>query len=155
MAMKSLFPLSVSLLIGGAAYLALSGSASAITTSNPGLSEMSAMSGQSSLIEDVHRYRRHYRPRGGVYFSFRYGPRYRSRRHGFGHFYDGWWYSYPWWAGAGYYAPRRYYGPPRRHYRRGNAHVRWCRNRYRSYNPRTDQFLGYDGYYHYCNSPYR
>jgi len=38
---------------------------------------------------------------------------------------------------------------------RGTRHVRWCENRYRSYNPATDQFLGYDGHYHYCNSPYR
>ncbi len=56
-----------------------------------------------------------------------------------------------------YYDPRyhnpRYAPPPR--YRRSNAHVRWCLNRYRSYNPRTDQYLGYDGYYHYCRSPYR
>jgi BA14K-like protein len=38
---------------------------------------------------------------------------------------------------------------------RGNRHVRWCDNRYRSYNRATDQFLGFDGQYHYCNSPYR
>ncbi len=36
----------------------------------------------------------------------------------------------------------------------GSAHVRWCLNRYRSYNPRTDTFLGYDGYRHRCRGPY-
>jgi len=54
--------------------------------------------------------------------------------------------------------PPRYgpgYGPPPPRYRRSRAHVNWCLNRYRSYNPRTDQYLGYDGYYHYCRSPYR
>lgn len=51
------------------------------------------------------------------------------------------------------YYDRRYAPPPR--YRRSRSHVNWCLNRYRSYNPRTDQFLGYDGYYHYCRSPYR
>ena len=35
-----------------------------------------------------------------------------------------------------------------------NSHVRWCLNRYRSYNPRTDTFLGYDGYRRRCRSPY-
>jgi hypothetical protein len=30
------------------------------------------------------------------------------------------------------------------------VHVQNCQNRYRSYNPNTDQFLGYDGDYHYC-----
>ena len=37
---------------------------------------------------------------------------------------------------------------------RVDAHVNWCLNRYRSYNPRTDTFRGYDGYDHRCISPY-
>lgn len=37
----------------------------------------------------------------------------------------------------------------------GNRHVTWCLNHYKSYNPATDRFLGYDGIYHRCNSPYR
>jgi uncharacterized protein YcfJ len=32
-----------------------------------------------------------------------------------------------------------------------SSHVARCEDAYRSYNPRTDQFLGYDGRYHYCN----
>lgn len=39
--------------------------------------------------------------------------------------------------------------------RLGSRHVEWCLNRYRSYNPRTNQFLAYDGYYKDCRSPYR
>lgn len=31
-----------------------------------------------------------------------------------------------------------------------DAHVAACEDRYRSYNPRTDMFLGYDGQYHRC-----
>lgn len=30
------------------------------------------------------------------------------------------------------------------------SHVARCEARYRSYNPRTDMFLGYDGQYHRC-----
>ncbi|WP_321505824.1 BA14K family protein [Breoghania sp.] len=45
--------------------------------------------------------------------------------------------------------------PPRAYYRGGRAHVNWCLRRYRSYNPRTDSYLGYDGRYHRCRSPYR
>ncbi|WP_394706316.1 BA14K family protein [Breoghania sp.] len=45
--------------------------------------------------------------------------------------------------------------PPRAHIRARRAHVNWCLRRYRSYNPRTDRFLGYDGRYHRCRSPYR
>jgi hypothetical protein len=36
-----------------------------------------------------------------------------------------------------------------------SAHVQWCLNRYRSYDPSSDTFLGFDGYRHRCNSPYR
>ncbi len=35
-----------------------------------------------------------------------------------------------------------------------NFHVDWCRNQYRSYNPRTDRFVTYEGIYKTCNSPY-
>lgn len=51
---------------------------------------------------------------------------------------------------------RRYPPPPRRgYYRAGRGHVNWCLRRYRSYNPRTDLYKGYDGRYHRCRSPYR
>ena len=36
----------------------------------------------------------------------------------------------------------------------GDAHVQWCMNRYQSYDPRTDTFMGYDQIPHRCNSPY-
>lgn len=36
----------------------------------------------------------------------------------------------------------------------GNAHVAWCAQRYRSYQPYSNTFTGYDGLQHYCNSPY-
>ncbi|MGE3832714.1 MAG: BA14K family protein [Parvibaculaceae bacterium] len=47
-----------------------------------------------------------------------------------------------------YYAPRRY-----RH-RVSDDHVDYCLDRYRSYDVRSDTFMGYDGYRHRCNSPY-
>jgi BA14K-like protein len=34
------------------------------------------------------------------------------------------------------------------------AHVDWCNATYRSYNPATDAFIGYDGYPHRCVAPY-
>ncbi|MGF7161964.1 hypothetical protein FHS85_003607 [Rhodoligotrophos appendicifer] len=93
------------------------------------------------------RYRHHYYPH-------RYGPRYRYARPGFGHYYGGYYYSAPWWLGAGAYAaPQPYYAPPPVVYGGGN-HVQYCMNRYRSYDPRTDTYLGYDGYRHRCVGPY-
>lgn len=85
----------------------------------------------------------------------RHGPRYRSQRPGYRHYHQGYWYRTPWWGfsvgipgiGLGLGV-----GPG---VGIGGNHVAWCQNRYRSYNPSTDQFLGYDGRYRYCNSPYR
>jgi len=82
------------------------------------------------------------------YNSRRYGPRYRAYRPGYGYYYGGYWYRRPWWT---FTVPVPAPAPVPAY---GNAHVRWCLNHYRSYNPRTDMFLGYDGYYHRCRSPY-
>jgi hypothetical protein len=35
-----------------------------------------------------------------------------------------------------------------------SAHYRWCRKRYRSYDARTNTFMGNDGRRHRCDSPY-
>jgi hypothetical protein len=43
------------------------------------------------------------------------------------------------------------YRPPRNVRAR---HVEWCLNRYRSYNPRTNEFLSSSGYYKTCRSPF-
>lgn len=51
-----------------------------------------------------------------------------------------------------YYPPP----PPRVYYDRGwtEAHIEWCLDRYRSYNPATNTFTGYDGFQHECRGPY-
>jgi hypothetical protein len=36
----------------------------------------------------------------------------------------------------------------------GRAHVEYCLDRYRSYDPETNTFMGYDGLRHECVSPY-
>jgi hypothetical protein len=52
-----------------------------------------------------------------------------------------------------HYRPRyerpRYYGGGR------NAHVRWCLNRYRTYDPGTNRYHAGGGIYRACYSPYR
>ena len=44
----------------------------------------------------------------------------------------------------------------RRYYDGGHssAHYRWCHNRYRSYNSRTNTWVAYSGRVKRCNSPY-
>lgn len=76
--------------------------------------------------------RRYWGPGAGVYLGFGFAPYY----YGYGPYYRP-------------YAYRPYYAPT------GSRHVRWCLNRYRSYDPRSNTFLGYDGYRHRCRSPYR
>jgi type IV secretory pathway TrbD component len=75
--------------------------------------------------------------------TVRHRRRYRSDR--YRHRYQGFWYAFPFWL----------YSTPAPSYRYSGNHVQWCLHRYRSYNPRTDMFLGYDGRYHRCRSPYR
>ena len=83
----------------------------------------------------------------------KHGHRSRWRDRDHSHFSDGFWYTAPFWAlgTAALLANRDYYD---RGYNRGDAHVEYCLDRYRSYDVETDSFLGYDGDYHRCNSPY-
>lgn len=63
---------------------------------------------------------------------------------------------------------RRHYGrhwhrPPPRHYRPWGppvravsplrSHIRWCAARYRSYDARSNTFVGFDGRRHRCTGP--
>ena len=85
----------------------------------------------------------------------RYG---RCNRYNYG------WNNNPWpyfaagaalgYAGSYYYNDDYYDDGPYYGYGGGNAHVQWCLSRYRSYDPRTDTYLGYDGYRHRCRAPY-
>jgi hypothetical protein len=89
--------------------------------------------------------RRHY-----GYNRGRHGARYGYRHGNYRHYYGGYWYAFPWWLGAAAVAAPYYYEPEYN----GGDHVQWCLDRYRSYNPRTDTFRGYDGFDHRCISPY-
>src|SRR5262245_34717158 len=50
------------------------------------------------------------------------------------------------------YSDGRYY--PRRYYRAGNGHVRWCYSRYRSYRAWDNTYQPYNGPRRQCYSPY-
>lgn len=69
------------------------------------------------------------------------------------------------WERPRYYRPRHHYNH-RRHYRPRyerpryygggrSAHVRWCMNRYRTYDPYTNRYHAGGGVYRLCYSPYR
>lgn len=134
-------------LIGGALMLSGSAPASALTLPSPAVSAPA----EAGMVEQVHRRDR----RARRYDRRRHGPRYSHRRPGFRHHYGGYWYSSPWWTGPsigfGITIPGATFGLGGG----SSGHVQWCLNRYRSYDPASDTFLGYDGYRHRCNSPYR
>jgi hypothetical protein len=84
-----------------------------------------------------------------------HGHRYKHKHDKYRYYHDGWWYGWPWWTGIGIgigigwgdYWDEPVYGAY-------GAHEEWCLRRYRSYDPATDTYLGYDGRYHRCISPY-
>jgi hypothetical protein len=134
-------------LIGGTMLLFGAAPASAVTLPSPVL----VAPGDTAMVEEVQR-RRGDRVRR---YSQRHHRAHRSRRHASRSF-------------------RHHRGRSFRHHRgpsfgfsiivpgvalglggAHSAHVHWCLNRYRSYDPASDTFLGYDGYRHRCNSPYR
>ena len=118
----------------------------------------------SAAYTEVRHVRRIYRRHG------RHHGRYYGRRHG-GHYGRHWdnrrhwghgghwghsgpyWPYYGGWGYGGYYGWDNEYETP--YYNYGGSHVRWCLNRYRSYDPASDTYMGYDGRRHYCRSPYR
>jgi hypothetical protein len=78
---------------------------------------------------------------GGYGPSYAYGPGYAA---GYGPVYDD---TY---ADDGYVAaPGRGYAAPGRAYASGDG-ASYCAQRYRSYNPRTGTYLGFDGMQHPC-----
>jgi BA14K-like protein len=69
--------------------------------------------------------------------------RFRHKRGRFVHFFNGWWYDEPWWSYETAYVGLS-----------GDAHVQWCINHYRSYNPDNNTFVSYSGEIRECVSPY-
>ncbi|MFO0991800.1 MAG: BA14K family protein [Hyphomicrobiales bacterium] len=74
---------------------------------------------------------------------------------------NGWNNAWPWFAAGAaigyagsYYYNDDYYDDGAYYGGGYNAHVEWCLSRYRSYDPRSDTFVGYDGYRHRCRAPY-
>lgn len=81
----------------------------------------------------------------GYYNCRRPIARYAYPYYGFG-------YAYGYGAYYGSYYDNNYYDDGG--YYGGDDHVQWCLNRYRSYDPRTNTFMGYDGRRHVCRGPY-
>lgn len=75
----------------------------------------------------------------------------RHRDHDHRHFHNGLWFAAPFWLGAGAAALAADDFDDDDY---GEAHVEYCLSRYRSYDPASNTFMGYDGLRHECVSPY-
>jgi hypothetical protein len=143
--------------IGGA--MLLSGSAPASAATLPSFAV--ATPGDTAVVENVQyssRDRRARRDRQARRYDRRYhGQRYSYARPGFRHYYGGHYYSSPWWYGPsigfGFTLPGVTLGLTPG-YGGSSAHVQWCMNRYRTYDPGTDTYIPRVGERAYCNSPY-
>jgi hypothetical protein len=141
-------------LIGGAMMLTGATPASAATLPSPAV----VAPGDTVMVEEVHRRHRADRPRR--WDRRAHGPRYRSARPGFRHHHRGYYYSSPWWTGPaigfGLSLPGITFGLTAPYARSGlpTAHVQWCMNRYRTYNPATNLFYARVGVQAHCRSPY-
>lgn len=88
------------------------------------------------------------------YDERRHGQRFRHRDRDHDFFFNGFWYAQPYWTmgydddfydyddGVALYADT------------DDGHVQACFARYRSYDPSTDTYMGYDGYRHPCRVGY-
>ena len=140
------------------ALLATVGAASALVLPVPGqptVSEAGQSDSQVLLVESrqrnqYNRNRHGYQAQHRRYDGRYHGRRYGYRRHGYGYHYGNYWYASPWWLLA---APTLAITVPTVTFG-GDAHVQSCMNRYRSYNPNTDMFMGYDGRLHRCAGTY-
>ena len=97
-----------------------------------------------------------------------HGDRCRRRNGNCNNFYGGYYYVNPWWlaaplldGGFGYgdgygndYADENVYDGGGYSPAYGSRHVRWCMERYRSYNPRCNTWVSYGGGVRQCVSPY-
>jgi hypothetical protein len=160
---KQFKALTVVLLAMGVGLPALSIPAAAVVPAQIGAGGNSGTTlGNSHLLTEVGS--RHYGDRN-AYRRYRYDDYYFHNHH-YGHTHGhynnyrvhlggggiglGYGDGYRVYLGGDFYSDDYYGG---REYVYG-GHVEWCLNRYRSYNPRTNTFMGYDGYHHRCNSPY-
>ncbi len=86
---------------------------------------------------------------GGMYWQFgRDGNRCLTRYGRCRHYHQGYYYETPWWT-----LPL-IIGSTIANGNHGRSHVQWCLSRYRSYNPRTDMWVGSSGRHYRCDSPY-
>jgi hypothetical protein len=88
------------------------------------------------------------------HFGDRCFYRYDGCRHFYRYRYHTPYLTFPLFFGAYNYYDYDYYDYDYGYAGLSSAHIRWCLNRYRSYNPRTNLWVSYSGKKHQCDGPY-
>ncbi len=105
---------------------------------------------QSDVVQVRHR--KGWRTSGNyAYYNGHRG--YRHRRSGYRQ-YNGFWFPLAAFAAGAVIGGTVYNSQPRYYRSSGNAHVRWCYDRYRSYRAWDNTFQPYHGPRQQCYSPY-
>jgi hypothetical protein len=119
----------------------------------PAAPQPAVLGGQTADLMVEVKHRRDHRQLRRHWNRKRDGNRCRTRFGNCRHYYRGYYYSSPWWTlpliGGSIILGNQNYN---RGY--GNAHIRWCQDRYRSYNVRTNTWVAYSGAVRQCVSPY-
>jgi hypothetical protein len=110
--------------------------------------ERRGMSARRGDRRDYSERRRYDGGRQFVYDQRRYGPRYSYRHGSYRHYHDGYYYASPWWLGAGVGAIVGSAVANSQEY--GDEHIEWCASQYRTYDPRTNTFIGRGGRRYVC-----
>jgi BA14K-like protein len=136
----------------GALAILCAGIASTPAPAAPlGVGFMSGLSDQQNVVEQV-GYKKRWHHNNNNWGGNNWGGNWHHRRHH--HDNDNWgWWGVPLGLGLGLALTAPYYGGGYNN-GYGNSHVDYCMRRYRSYDPRTNTFMGYDGYRHECVGPY-
>ncbi|MGH6859955.1 MAG: BA14K family protein [Phyllobacterium sp.] len=80
---------------------------------------------------------------------------YRHGRHGYRRHNDGWWYPLAAFGAGAIIGGAIANQPSRAAPARGNSHVQWCYDKYRSYRASDNTYQPYNGPRQQCYSPYR
>jgi hypothetical protein len=140
--------LAVASLLGIGMFAVSAGGASATIIPVVQQGAAGEMTGANDLLQNVNHRRGH---NIRQWNRSNHGPRCRSRLGNCRHYYRGYYYSSPWWLIA---APLVIGGAIVVGDGYGSGHVRWCSERYRSYNRRNNTWVSYSGEVRQCNSPY-
>jgi hypothetical protein len=149
--------------LGAVAFTGTGSSAAALLPLAPSVAGHAEAAG-SGIVEINHK-KYHNNNNYNKKWNKKFGKRCNYYSNNCRHHYRGRYYETPWWTlpliVGGAYAANNYYDDGYDDYddyydygSYGSRHVRYCLDKYRSYNPRNNTWRAHSGRVHQCRSPY-